>query len=155
MSWNWSTAQCSAEMMARLPWAVASSELRPDPDDLESGQLLSWRQNYISRRKSDWNTITHSSPLSRHSGCFDCWALCVNISRHFLTARENWPRPLDDLWVTGLLAREPGAGSGRSDSGPRPGLQSPVWPLQAAAVKLAAIITQMNRQAPNSNLLHF
>ena len=30
----------SAEMMAMLPWAVASSELRPDPDNLESGQLL-------------------------------------------------------------------------------------------------------------------
>ena len=28
-------------MMARLPGAVASSELRPDPDNLESGQLLS------------------------------------------------------------------------------------------------------------------
>ena len=32
----------SAEMMARLPGAVASSELRPDPDNLESGQLLSF-----------------------------------------------------------------------------------------------------------------
>ena len=109
MFWKWSNCQPSAaEVMTRLPGAVASLELGPDPDNLESGQLLcfsswpAWLQNYISTRKSDWNTLSWSLITTTQAFSLNCWAL--NISRHFLTARENWPPPPDDLWVTGLLA---------------------------------------------------
>ena len=77
----------------------------------------------------------------------------MNISRHFLTARENWPRPPDDLWVTGLLAHWGRVWEIRLRTQTRSA--EPSLALQAAAVKLDAMITQMKRQAPNSNLLHF